>query len=178
MLKKLLVSVGIAVLIFFAQQLSFIQTLERDIVAITESTFKLLVQFEGKRNKAYQDSKGLWTIGIGHLIKPTEQHLLHAVLTDEQVEELFRSDLKWCDEAIATSVKVSITQNQYDALTSLCYNIGDTQFKKSSVVRTLNEGNYAAAAEHFLDWVNPSVLKPRRQKEKELFLSPIKGENT
>ena len=178
MLKKLLVSVGIAVLIFSAQQLSFIQTLEKEIVAITQSTFKLLVEFEGKRNKAYQDSKGLWTIGVGHLIKPTEQYLLHAILTDEQVEELFKHDLKWCDEAIASSVKVSINQNQYDALTSLCFNIGDSHFKQSSVVRTLNEGNYSAAAEHFMDWIKPSVLKPRREKEKKLFLSPVKGENT
>ena len=173
MLKKLLVLVGATVLIFSAQQLSFIQTLERDIVAITKSTFELLVKFEGKRNKAYQDSKGLWTIGVGHLIRPTEQHLLHAILTDDQVEELFKNDLRWCDEAIVSSVKVSITQNQYDALTSLCFNIGDTNFKKSSVVRTLNEGNYLAAAEHFMDWIKPSVLKPRREKEKELFLRDI-----
>jgi len=171
MVKKFIVSLGIVVAIFYAQQLAIVQTVEKEIVAIAQSTFNLLVQFEGKRNKAYQDSKGLWTIGVGHLIKPAEQHLLHAVLTDEQVEELFRSDLRWCDEAIASSVKVSLNQNQYDALVSLCYNIGDSHFKTSSLVKVLNEGKYEQAAEHFLDWVKPSVLKPRREKEKALFLS-------
>ena len=173
MLKKLLVLVGTAVLIFSAQQLSFIQTLERDIVAITKSTFELLVKFEGKRNKAYQDSKGLWTIGVGHLIKPTEQQLLHAILTDDQVEELFKSDLRWCDEAVTNSVRVPLNQHQYDALYSLCFNIGETNFKRSEVVLHLNNNNPQAAANAFMNWVTPAVLKPRRTKEKDLFLTPI-----
>jgi lysozyme len=161
------------VCIFFAKNLSFIQTLGTDIVAITESTLHLIEKFEGKRNRAYKDSRGLWTTGVGHLIKPEESHLYHAVLTDEQIDDLFRSDLRWCDEAITGSVKVPLTQNQYDALASLCYNIGATNFKASSLVRTLNTGNYKAAANHFMDWVIPNVLKPRREQEKELFLQDV-----
>ncbi len=147
--------------------------IEDEIMALTNSTFELLTKFEGKRNRAYKDTRGLWTIGVGHLIKPNEQHLINAVLTDAQVEDLFKSDLKWCDDAITSSVRVSLTQNQYDALTSLCYNIGDTNFKRSSLVRVLNTGDYKTAAQHFMDWVTPSVLIPRRKQEKALFLQDI-----
>ena len=150
----------------------------RQIMAITETTLSTIIKFEGKRNKAYKDTQGLWTIGVGHLIKPDEQHLINTVLTDEQVNALLKHDLGWCDAAITSSVKVPLNQNQYDALYSLCFNIGANGFKNSSVVKRLNAGDYAGAAEAFLMWNKPAVLIPRRQKEKMLFLTPVKGENT
>ena len=51
--------------------------------------------------------------------------------------------------------------------------IGIDSFKASSVVRALNQGRYRDAANHFMDWVTPSVLVPRRHKEKTLFLQDI-----
>ena len=169
--RKLFLIVWLCVFIFLFPKTPLI--LEHKFMAITESTFHLISQFEGVSNKAYKDSKGLWTIGVGHLIKPNEPHLFDAVLTDEQVEELFKSDLKWCEDTIASSVRVPLNQNQYDALYSLCFNIGPNGFKSSSVVRHLNESDYVTAANHILDWCIPSVLKKRREKEKELFLTPI-----
>ena len=142
-------------------------------MAITKSTLDTIIRFEGKRNKAYQDTKGLWTIGVGHLIKPDEQHLINTVLTDAQVEELFKSDARWCDDAIRASVRVPINQNQYDALASLCYNIGANAFKTSRLVKALNTGNYKLAGEYFMDWVRPSVLTNRRKQEKAIFLQDI-----
>jgi lysozyme len=147
--------------------------IENKIMAIAESTLNLIVNFEGKRNKAYKDSRGLWTIGVGHLIKPDEPHLITAELTDKEVHELLRHDLSWCDEAVTSSVRVPLTQNQYDALYSLCFNIGPNGFKTSTIVRLLNQGNYKGAAEHFMDWVHPSELVGRRKKEKALFLTDI-----
>ena len=143
------------------------------IMAITESTINTIIRFEGKRNKAYQDTKGLWTIGVGHLIKPDEKHLINTVLTDDQVHDLLRHDLSWCDEAVTSSVKVPLNQNQYDALYSLCFNIGASAFKNSTVVRRLNANDYLGAAEAILMWNRPTVLKPRRETEKALFLTDI-----
>jgi GH24 family phage-related lysozyme (muramidase) len=60
-----------------------------------------------------------------------------------------------------------------DALYSLCFNIGETNFKRSEVVQHLNQNNPQAAANAFMNWVTPVVLKPRREKEKALFLTPI-----
>ena len=143
------------------------------IMAITESTINTIIRFEGKRNKAYQDTKGLWTIGVGHLIKPDEKHLINTVLTDDQVHDLLRHDLSWCDEAITSSVRAPLNQNQYDALYSLCFNIGADHFKQSEVVKHLNQNDYNNAANAFMNWVTPVVLKPRREKERKLFLTPI-----
>jgi lysozyme len=147
--------------------------IESKIMSIAESTINIIVNFEGKRNRAYKDSRGLWTIGVGHLIKPNEKHLITAELTDKEVHELLRHDLNQCDEAVTSSVRVPLTQNQYDALYSLCFNIGPNGFKTSTIVRRLNQGDYRGAAEHFMDWIYPSELIGRRKKEKALFLTDI-----
>ena len=104
---------GIVASIHFTNNYTHI---EENIMAIAQSTLDFITKEEGARNKAYKDTKGLWTIGVGHLIKADEQHLINETLTDEQVKELLKSDLKWCSEAVETSVKVPLTQNQFDAL--------------------------------------------------------------
>lgn len=147
--------------------------IEENIMAIAESTLDYITEEEGFRNKAYKDSKGLPTIGVGHLIKSDEQHLLNATLTDEQVKELLRSDLKWCSEAVESSVKVPLTQKQFDALYSLCFNIGGTAFKNSTVVKRLNAGDYKGAADAILMWNKPAVLEKRRRRERDLFLADV-----
>ena len=144
--------------------------IEEDLMAIAKSTLDYITKEEGSRNKAYKDSKGLWTIGVGHLIKPDEQHLITTTLTDAQVEELLKSDLKWCSEAVERAVKVPLSQNQFDALYSLCFNIGETNFRKSTVVRKLNDGDYKGAADAILMWNKPAVLQKRRERERALFL--------
>ena len=144
--------------------------IEENIMAIAQSTLAFITKEEGARNKAYKDSKGLWTIGVGHLIKPDEQHLITATLTDEQVEELLRSDLKWCSEAVESSVRVPLSQSQFDALYSLCFNIGETAFRKSTVVRKINENDLKGAADAILMWNKPEVLVNRRKRERALFL--------
>ena len=144
--------------------------IEENIMAIAKSTLDFITKEEGARNKAYKDSKGLWTIGVGHLIKADEQNLITATLTDEQVEELLRSDLKWCSEAVESSVRVPLSQSQFDALYSLCFNIGETAFRKSTVVRKINENDLKGAADAILMWNKPEVLVNRRKRERALFL--------
>jgi lysozyme len=147
--------------------------IEENIMAIAKSTLDFITKEEGARNKAYKDTKGLWTIGVGHLIKADEQHLINATLTDAQVEDLLKSDLKWCSEAVESSVKVPLTQNQYDALYSLCFNIGGTNFAKSTVVKKINQNDIQGAADAILMWNKPEVLANRRKRERTLFLTPI-----
>lgn len=161
---------GIFAAIHFTNQYTHI---EENIMAIAESTLAFITKEEGSRNKAYKDSKGLWTIGVGHLIKADEQHLITATLTDEQVAELLRSDLKWCSEAVESSVRVPLTQGQFDALYSLCFNIGEGAFRKSTVVRKLNENDLKGAADAIEMWNKPAVLIKRRAREKALFLADL-----
>jgi len=170
-MKKLLVValwvVGVFAAIHFTDRYTQI---EENIMAIAKSTLDFITKEEGARNKAYKDSKGLWTIGVGHLIKADEQHLINTTLTDSQVEDLLKSDLRWCSEAVESSVRVPLQQNQFDALYSLCFNIGETNFKKSTVVKKINDNDMQGAAEAILMWSKQPELLPRRKREKALFL--------
>ena len=173
-MKKLIVVVLWLLCIFAAIHLTNRFThIEEKLMAIAESTLDYIIEEEGKRNKAYKDVKGLWTIGVGHLIRPGEQHLITATLTDEEVKDLLKEDLKWCSEAVESAVKVPLQQAQFDALYSLCFNIGGTAFKNSTVVRKLNAGDMQGAADAILMWNKPAVLEKRRKRERELFLSAI-----
>lgn len=173
-MKKLVAVVLWCLGIFAAIHLTNQYThIEEDIMAIAESTLDYITEEEGFRNRAYKDSKGLPTIGVGHLIKANEQHLVNATLTDDEVKELLRSDLKWCSEAVETSVKVPLTQKQFDALYSLCFNIGETAFKKSTVVKRINQNDLRGAADAILMWNKPAVLEKRRRRERELFLADL-----
>jgi lysozyme len=173
-MKKLVVVLlwvlGIVAAIHFTDRYTQI---EENIMAIAQSTLDFITKEEGARNKAYQDSKGLWTIGVGHLIKADEKHLINETLTDDQVKELLRSDLRWCSEAVESSVKVTLTQSQFDALYSLCFNIGETAFKNSTVVKKLKENDIQGAADAILMWNKPAVLINRRKRERDMFLGAI-----
>jgi lysozyme len=168
-MKKALLALLLVFDIFITWQPQ-LENLEEKIMAIAKSTLAFVTKEEGFRTKAYPDSKGLMTIGVGHLIKPDEAHLKDATLTLDQVEELLQSDLKWCDEAVTQSIKVPLNQNQYDALYSLCFNIGATHFRESTVVKKINQGDLAGAADAILMWNKPPELEGRRKRERALFL--------
>ena len=122
----------------------------------------------------YPDPRGLPTIGYGHLVKPNED--FSAGLTQDEVDTLFDTDLDRFERCIAGHVTwPSMTQNQFDAMLSLAYNIGEAGFSHSSVLRYLNAGNVAQAADAFLLWKNAGgkpILLARRQRERTLFLAP------
>jgi GH24 family phage-related lysozyme (muramidase) len=140
---------------------------------------ELIKKHEGLRLQAYLPTPNdKWTIGYGH----TKTAQKGMVITEERAEELLRQDVAWVEAAIAKLVKVKLTQNQYDALASLIFNIGEGAFARSSVLRELNEGNYQDAANAFMMWNKQrskttgkmNVLKgltKRREEERNLFLT-------
>lgn len=138
---------------------------------VDNSTIALLEHFEGKRYKAYRDSEGNWTIGVGHLIKRQTRDLLHRELSEDEVIEILHSDLEKCAKALESNLNSGINRPQINALLSLCHNIGPDNFARSEVMKYLNQGNIHKAADSFLNWSNPPVLKKRRQIERTLFLA-------
>jgi GH24 family phage-related lysozyme (muramidase) len=140
-------------------------------VGIQTSTIELIKRFEGVRNQAYDDGYGNMTIGVGHLIKSNEAHLYYATLSTQQIYSLLRDDMGPCEGVIKSQVTQPLTQGQFDALMSLCFNIGHDNFKRSHTMRHLNDGNYMLAAKSMLNWDNPKSLTKRRHKEHKLFIN-------
>ena len=126
-----------------------------------------LVLREGKRNKAYLDTKGIPTIGVGHT---APEVYLGLVWTDKQVEDALSKDVKWA-EAEVDALHVPLSTNQYDALVSFIFNIGAEAFKKSTMRKHLVVGNYEAAAKEFLRWNIPKEIIGRRTTELKQFLA-------
>ncbi len=136
---------------------------------MSKAGIKFLSEREAKKNKAYPDSKGLMTIGIGHLIKPDEKHLLTAILTDFEIEELFAKDLEKYETAVNHTIHNDVTQYQFDALVSLCFNIGCNGFSNSTVARVINNGEFNKVADAMMMWNKPKEIVGRRSKEVRLF---------
>jgi len=140
---------------------------------------ELIKRHEGLKLQAYLPTPNdKWTIGYGHT-KTAHQGMY---ITEDQAEDLLRQDLAWVEAAIAKLVKVKLTQNQYDAVASLIFNIGEGAFTRSTVLRELNQGNYQAAADAFLMWNKQRNRKTgemeelrgltkRRGEERKLFLT-------
>jgi len=142
-------------------------------LSINHAGLNLIKGYEGLEQEPYADVGGKLTIGYGHLIKPGE---FFGHITEKQAYDLLREDVKVAEAYIKRYVKVQLNANQFAALTSLVYNIGPGNFRRSTLLSQLNKGNYARASEEFLRWnkVNgESVLglTRRRESEKELFES-------
>lgn len=105
-------------------------------------------QWEALRTHAYLDSVGVWTIGYGH----TRTARKGMTISEAKAEQLLERDVAWAEAAVSKYVNVPITQNQYDALVSLCFNIGATAFRKSTLVRELNKKNYEAVPSQLMRW--------------------------
>lgn len=100
----------------------------------------LIERVEGRRAKAYKDTAGKDTIGIGHLIQPHEQWMLTATLSDAQIDDLFRSDIAWAEAATARLFPGIKRQNQFDALVSFVFNLGETQVRNGTLDDLINSG--------------------------------------
>lgn len=143
---------------------------------LSDNGMKLLEQFEGLRLEAYLDSAGIATIGFGTIKYPNGNKVkLGDKITKAQAKQYKLHDLKEFESTVNTSVKVPLTQNQYDALVSLSYNIGSSAFKNSTLLKKLNSGDYKGAAEQFLAWIKAGGKKVqglvnRREAERNLFL--------
>ncbi|WP_409246581.1 lysozyme, partial [Acinetobacter baumannii] len=113
----------------------------------------LISGFEGTRFTAYDDGVGIWTIGTGTTVYPNGVKVKKGdACTAEQAKTYFKHDLAKFEKTVNESVTVPLTQNQFDALVSLTYNIGSGAFKNSTLLKKLNKGDYQGAADQFLVW--------------------------
>ena len=135
-------------------------------------------RYEGFASKPYLCPAGVWTIGYGstYLEDGTPVTKDTPPIDYARGTKLLAIRLEAYEKAIDTAVHTQLNQNQYDALVSLCYNIGQGNFSRSTLVKYINSGNSTKAAGEFLNW-NKVKGKPitgltrRREEEMKLFLS-------
>ena len=134
---------------------------------------ELIKSFEACRLKAYlPTADDVPTIGYGH----TKGVQMGDTCTQAEADAWFLEDVAWAEDCVNRCVTAQLTQNEFDALVSLCFNIGCTNFGKSTLVKLLNSGDYDAAAKEFRRWDKQrgtplAGLTRRRTAEEKLFES-------
>lgn len=134
----------------------------------------LIKKFEGCRLRAYQCSAGKWTVGWGATGPGIEAG---TVWTQRQADERLAEDLKRFEDGVRSLVREPINDNQFAALVSFAYNVGLNNLRRSGLLKHLNAGRTAEAANQFLLWnrvgsyVIPGLTR-RREEERKVFLTP------
>jgi lysozyme len=147
---------------------------------VSRAAIELIKSFEGYRRKAAQLPDGRWTIGYGHTLTAREG----AEVSEADAEALLMYDLINVAHAVNEHSYTPLTQNQFDALCCFAFNVGVDNFRRSSVLRRVNEGQLLQAACAMEMWrkadfegerIVIDALVRRRSAEKTLFLTPANG---
>lgn len=133
----------------------------------------MIKSFEGFRATPYRDFGGSLTVGYGHLIRENERFIR---LSEKEAEALLIQDVRLAEAIVKRVVRVQLTQNQFDALVSLVFNIGSGQFGGSTLLAKLNRNDFLGAANEFPRWKHVDRtpvrgLMRRREAERQLFLA-------
>lgn len=132
---------------------------------------------EGCKLAAYQDSAGVWTIGVGH----TRDVYRGEKITQTAAMQLLAMDSAYTAQQVDAAVQgIATTQDQFDAMVSLAFNIGVAAFRSSSVLAHHRGGLTMTAADNFLLWDKAHIdgvlievpgLLARRQAERAQYLA-------
>lgn len=133
----------------------------------------LIKEFEGFRDKAYQDVVGVWTIGYGFTKGVKEGD----TMTKAQANARLVRELAAYEHGVMEATGGNCTQPQFDALCSFAWNVGIRGMQSSSVIKAHNRGDYQAAARAFALWNRAGKkewpgLTRRRAAEAALYLEP------
>jgi lysozyme len=138
---------------------------------LSASGLSLLKSFEGCRLKAYQDQRGVWTIGWGFTkdVRPNEE------ISQGYADALLEVTINFIERQVEELLATTPTQNEFDAFICLAYNIGIKAFKYSTLLKIYNMGLIKETADEFLRWnkilgIEVPGLTRRRVAEREMFL--------
>ncbi len=140
---------------------------------MNDAGIDLLKDFEGFRERAYLDVVGIPTIGYGF----TRGVKLGDHMTQAEGQERLKSELAEFEAGVKTACARLPSESQLAALVCLAYNIGLAAFKKSTVLRLHNAGDFSGAADSFRMWCKAggrvvTGLVNRREAERALYLTP------
>jgi lysozyme len=136
-----------------------------------------IIKEEGMVLHPYKDSAGIPTIGIGctYYEDGTKVQMTDAPITEERAIQLFRHLATTFEQTVSRSIRLALTQNQFNALVSLCFNIGVGAFSKSTLVKKINgKAPLFEVETWWLVWnkvAGEPILLGRRKREFELYTS-------
>ncbi len=135
---------------------------------------------EGVKYKAYKDTGGVWTIGRGITYYEDGTKVRAGdTITKEREQKLFMNTLNFYVNNVNKNVKKNLTQNQFNALVSFCYNIGVNGFNGSTLLKRVNVNpNDPDIRIQFMKWVKDDGkvvqgLINRRKQEADLYFSKV-----
>lgn len=146
---------------------------------VSDAGLNIIKKWEGLRLIAYPDPATggePYTIGYGHTYSAGPPKVKPGMrITGVEASAILKSDLGVFERGVSDLLKRNPTQAQFDAMVSLAYNIGLGNYKKSTVLRKFNEGDFSGAADAFMLFVkaNKKVMQGlvnRRSDERDLFL--------
>src|SRR6185369_8154128 len=143
---------------------------------ISSKGLELIKQYEKEEQFQYLDSAGLPTIGYGHLLTKSELmsgyikindksvcfHDNDGLLHDETIA-LLDQDLDPVEHIVNKLVNVSLTQNQFDALVILTFNIGNGGFAESTALKMINAKKFAEVPDAIMRW--NKITDPKTHKK-------------
>lgn len=141
-------------------------------LVLSTAGIDLIKKYEGTEQVAYLDAVGVPTVCTGS----TRNVFIGMKATTAECEQRLVEDTSYAGKAIGRMVTGKLTQNQYDALVALVFNIGEGNFAKSTLLTRLNSGQCYAAGLQFNRWVYAKGKKlrglvARRAEESALFLT-------
>lgn len=150
------------------------------ITTLDEAGLSLIKQFEGCILHPYKDQVGIWTIGIGMTYYPglgKKVRQTDSPISQAQVDAMFAILVRPFEQSVYSITRDDLTQNQFNALVSLTYNIGTSAYKGSTVHRLVNQNiSGEPLKDAFLMWNKADHkviddLTNRRLKEYETYIS-------
>jgi lysozyme len=137
----------------------------------------VIKEFEGYYDKAYRDPVGIPTIGYGTIMYPNGAKVkMGEKCSKKEAEHWLMFEIEEIIPRIEKLIKVEVTNNQFCALVSFCYNLGTGALGKSTLLKKLNRGDeLGEVGLEFKKWINAGGrplqgLIRRREAERKLFL--------
>jgi len=145
-------------------------------IALIKCFERCMMPDGGGKFVPYRCPAGILTIGWGHTNIYGRRFDELSVWSQQECDEVFLEDMNYFCIVVRGLVRVSLNQNQFDALVSFAYNCGAKALAQSALLKKLNDGEYAAAAAEFPRWnkgggLTLQALSQRRSAEMELFMS-------
>ena len=146
---------------------------------VSDIAIDLIKEFEGFESQAYIDTDGTPVIGYGLSKIAGKPVQVGDRISPERADAALKSHLQEINQELAKIVKVNLSDRQKSALASIAFNVGVNGIKNSTLIKKINNRDFAGAANEFLRWDKANMrgrlvqlpgLTRRRTAERQLFL--------